>query len=77
MNHAEYAQAVGSGKTKKQWIDMKDSRERATHLVVGGTVLPIGDYFVVGDSLMLYPKDDSAGAGLEEICGCRCTIKYF
>jgi hypothetical protein len=74
-NYEQFKTAVNSGKTKKKWIDMRDNRERKTHLKVGGTVKPINDYFVVGESLMLYPK--SLDADPKEVINCRCTIKYF
>lgn len=77
FNYADYSTAVKSGKTRKQWVDVRDRRERETHREVGGTVIPIEETFVVGNSLMRYPKDDSLGAEMKEIAGCRCTIKYF
>lgn len=76
-NYEEYKQAIKSGKTKKQWDDVRDNKERKTHREVGGTIIPIEDTFVVGDSLMRYPKDDSLGADAKEIINCRCTIKYL
>lgn len=76
-NYDEYRQAIESGKTRKQWVDIMDKRERKTHREVGGTVIPIEDVFVVGDSLMRYPKDNLYGAEAKEIINCRCTIKYF
>lgn len=76
-NYTEYIEAVNSGKTMKKWIDMKDDRERDSHLEVGGKAIPIQRAFVVGESLMLYPKDWTLGAGLEEIANCRCTIIYY
>ena len=76
-NYQEYVDAKNSGKTKKKWRDIRDKRERETHRKVGGTVLPIGEPFLVGDSLMYYPKDTSLGASDEEIANCRCSIKYF
>lgn len=76
-NYEEYKQAIKSGKTKKQWDDVRDNKERNTHREVGGKVIPIEDTFVVGNSLMRYPKDDSLGADAKEIIGCRCAIKYL
>lgn len=76
-NYEEYKQAIKSGKTKKKWDDVRDNKERKTHREVGGKVIPIEDTFVVGNSLMRYPKDDSLGADAKEIINCRCTIKYF
>lgn len=76
-NYDEYRQAIERGKTRKQWVDIMDKRERKTHIEVGGTVIPIEDVFVVGNSLMRYPKDTLYGAKAKEIINCRCTIKYF
>lgn len=76
-NYEEYKRAIKSGKTKKQWDDIRDNKERKTHREVGGRIIPIEDTFVVGNSLMRYPKDDSLGADAKEIINCRCTIKYF
>lgn len=76
-NYDEYRQAIESGKTRKQWVDIMDKRERETHREVGGMVIPIEDVFVVGDSLMRYPKDTLYGAEAKEIINCRCSIKYF
>lgn len=76
-NYDEYRRAIESGKTRKQWVDIMDKRERKTHREVGGAVIPIEDVFVVGNSLMRYPKDTLYGAEAKEIINCRCTIKYF
>ena len=77
MNYLEYVKAINDGKTKKKWIDMKDKRERKTHLKVGSMTLPIERPFSVGDSLMQFPKDFSLGAYSKEIVNCRCSIQYY
>lgn len=76
LNYRQYSKAVKSGKTEKKWIDVGDKRERKTHLEVGGTTLPIGEPFSVGDSLLQFPKDTSLGASADEIVNCRCSIQY-
>lgn len=76
LNYAEFQDALHSGKTQKEWVDMRDRRERKSHLKVGGTKIPIRDAFVVGNSLMMFPKDDSLGAEASEIINCRCSVKY-
>ena len=58
-------------------MDIRDRKERKTHLKIGGEVIAIDKAFVVGKSLMMFPKDESLGADPEEIVNCRCTIKYF
>jgi hypothetical protein len=77
LNAMDYERAIKQGKTRKKWIDMQDNRERKSHLLVGGKELPIKQPFVVGDSLMMFPKDNSMGAKPKEIIGCRCSCKYF
>jgi uncharacterized protein with gpF-like domain len=74
---AMFEQAKADGKTLKQWVDMKDNRERKSHLAVGGTILPIDEYFTVGKSKMLYPHDRLHCDDESELSNCRCTIKYF
>jgi hypothetical protein len=75
-NHSDYEKALKKGKTKKQWIDIRDRKERKTHLAVGGTILPIREYFKVGKCEMLYPHDYINGTP-EELANCRCSIRYF
>lgn len=77
INYFEYKEAVTGGKTRKQWITQRDDRVRDTHKEVNGETIPIDNAFIVGDSLMAFPKDTSYGASINEIAGCRCTIKYF
>ena len=76
-NHQDFSDAIISGKRRKQWIDIRDKKERETHLQVGRTIKPIKEPFFVGGSLMQYPKDTSFGASSSEIVNCRCTIRYF
>lgn len=77
FNYGEFSEAIRAGKKRKQWVDVRDRKERETHREVGGTVIPIEDTFVVGNSLMLFPKDTSLGAEIKELANCRCTVKYF
>ena len=77
LNYKDFIQAIASGKTKKQWVDVRDKRERKTHLMVGGTVKKITEPFLVGDSLMFFPHDTSMGAEAKELVNCRCSCKYF
>lgn len=77
FNYGEFSEAIRAGRKKKQWVDVRDRKERETHREVGGTVIPIEDTFVVGNSLMLFPKDTSLGAEMKELANCRCTVKYF
>lgn len=77
LNYTDFVNAILIGKTKKQWVDIRDSRERKSHIAIGGKTINIMDIFHVGNSEMLFPHDTSLGAGVEEIANCRCSIKYF
>lgn len=73
----EYYQAIKDGKKKKQWMDIRDNKERKTHREVGGMILPIREPFVVGNSLMMYATDHSLNAEAKEYINCRCSTRYF
>lgn len=77
FNYQEYTEAEKSGKTRKRWITERDDKVRETHAEVNGLTIPIKEPFVVGNSLMMFPKDRSLNAEMEQIANCRCTIKYI
>lgn len=77
LNYKQYADAVKAGKKNKQWITEKDNRVRRTHEVLDDEVIPIGDTFLVGDTLMRFPHDTYYGVDYKELSNCRCTVKYF
>ena len=75
-NDAEMYEAFEGGYTSKTWVAILDKRTRDTHAEIDGTTLPIAEPFMVGDSLMMYPMDESLGADPEEIVNCRCHVEY-
>lgn len=77
FSQKEFYDALESGKKWKKWVDVRDRRERKTHRFVGGTVKAIEEPFLVGESIMNFPRDYSFGADANEIVNCRCSIKYF
>lgn len=77
LNNDEYRSAIKNGCTKKKWISFGDERVRTDHANVDGEVVDINKPFHVGEYLMMFPKDDSLGAGLEEIVNCRCSVEYL
>lgn len=77
LNYGQYTDALKKGYKKKIWISERDKRVRVTHREVDGMELPIERAFLVGDSLMNFPKDTSMGAPSKEIIACRCTVKYL
>ena len=42
-NYSDFQSAIQIGCTRKQWIDIRDRRERETHRAVGGTIKPINE----------------------------------
>lgn len=70
------------GAPMKEWLATADARTRETHLGAwakyseGGEIgpIPIDEPFIVGGYRMMFPGDTSLGAGLNEVCNCRCTV---
>jgi hypothetical protein len=77
LGYDEFTEALQSGKTRKQWLTMKDKKVRDTHRVLDDKIIGISELFNVGGSMMLFPKDISHDPSDEEIMGCRCSIKYL
>lgn len=75
-NYNQQAQAIKAGMKYKTWMTEKDNKVRNTHREVDNVTIGIFESFQVGDSLMMFPKDTSLGASMEEIAGCRCVAKY-
>ena len=74
FNCSDFYKARELGYKYKTWITMRDSRVRETHARVDDKTIPINDYFLVGNSIMLYPRQP--GASAKESVGCRCSLKY-
>lgn len=74
LGYRKLQEAKEKGYTRKTWITERDNRVRKTHREVNGETIDIDRLFLVGNSLMAYPHDFSAEP--EEVCGCRCSIKY-
>ena len=75
INYFDMKQAIEE--TKKRWKTQRDKKVRETHRRIDGQEIDIEDAFLVGDSLMRFPKDIYYGARLEEIAGCRCVVEYL
>lgn len=72
----EHEDAVRDGKTTKQWITERDDKVRHTHREVDFAEIPIDEPFIVGDSQLMFPRDDSLGADPKELIRCRCSVEY-
>lgn len=80
LGYRQLQEAKERGYTRKTWITEGDKRVRKTHREVDMQEIPLFDYFVVGNSLMLYPHGNVSERGRnaeeKEIAGCRCTVQY-
>ena len=77
FNREDFSLFGERGFGHKEWVTKMDGHERETHAEVNGTVIPIDEYFEVGGSLMLYPKDFSMAPSPEETVNCRCQVRYL
>lgn len=64
----------GTAAIVRTWQSKRDERVRPSHVAVDGTTLPVGERFLVGRGLLLYPQDPSGP--LEETINCRCRLWY-
>ena len=58
-----------AGSEKKEWLTVKDGRERPSHKRVSGQVREINEEFSNG---LMYPGDSNGKA--EEVINCRCAL---
>lgn len=75
LNHEELLQAAEAGAVGKKWIDKADNRVRKSHLAVTKKIIPLEEYFVVGDGIMLFPCDWDNNP--DECHRCRCVLAYY
>lgn len=80
LGYRQLQEAKGKGYTRKTWITEGDEKVRKTHREVDMQEIPLFEYFLVGNSLMLYPHDNVSEYGryaeAKEIINCRCSISY-
>lgn len=80
LGYRQLQEAKEKGYTRKTWITEGDKKVRETHREVDMQEIPLFDYFVVGNSLMLFPHDNLSEYGRyaeeKEIAECRCTVQY-
>lgn len=60
---------------RRQWRSKRDADVRPSHRVADGQEVGPTVPFIVGGSLLRYPRDPAAP--LRETAGCRCTVDYF
>lgn len=77
MNYTDFAMAKADGMRRKQWITLNDEKVRNTHEEVNNQVIDIDDVFIVGGSIMRFPKDEMYLPNPKETIRCRCSIRYL
>ena len=75
-NYTEYRSAKAKGYTKKRWLTELDDRVRLTHTLVESKTVDIDGLFLVGDSLMRFPRDNEYDPDPSEVVNCRCACVY-
>lgn len=76
LNYEELAEAYESGATMKTWHTMRDRRVRKEHSVLDGKTIPLEDKFLVGNSYLLFPRDEVNCDDLADISNCRCSLSF-
>lgn len=81
-NARDFLEAKRRGMTRKQWIGIGDKRERDTHFILNDRVIPIDDYFTIGEAKGLHAKDmwskyTTLPEHPEETVNCRCSVLYL
>ena len=71
-----YDDAVDNGFRYKIWKTIVDGKERISHRNASGQKVKISEPFDINGYDMMFPMDDSLGAPLTEILGCRCSVEY-
>lgn len=78
LNRKDYMGAIEAGYTQKMWLTMEDKRVRPSHEDIDRLIIPIAEFFQVGNAQMMYPKDVvNAFDHPEEIVNCRCSLRYI
>jgi uncharacterized protein with gpF-like domain len=73
---AAVVQHSGIDVKSKTWVSAHDNRVRSSHVALNGVTVPYDQPFDAAGGQMLFPGDDSLGAGAEEIVNCRCAVLY-
>ena len=75
FNHIDIESAKLLGYSSKTWVAEVDNRTRADHLEMNGWTVPIDDWFVFEDCMMLFPHDYVHGT-MKQLANCRCSLKF-
>lgn len=76
IGYDELQDAIEAGYTFKTWHGMLDKKERDSHIAMEGTILPMEQPFMVGDSMLMIPGDWQFDPDPAEVVNCRCWLTY-
>ena len=76
VNYEELAEAYDSGATHKTWHTMKDRKVRKEHSSLEGKTIPLEEKFHVGNSNLMFPRDEVNCDDLADISNCRCSLTF-
>lgn len=63
-------------KDSKEWVTVRDSKVRPSHILAHGQRQRTIDPFIVGGQKLKYPGDTSLGASIGNVAYCRCAALY-
>lgn len=70
-------QDVPPESVEKIWRSKGDEKVRHSHALLNGQRVPLNQPFKSPKGAqMMFPGDDSLGAGWDELAHCRCTVSY-
>ena len=75
LNYEDLQRAIDNGMNVKIWHTQKDNRVRPDHRRLEGRKIGITAYFQVGDSQLLFPRDEVNCINIKDIANCRCYAK--
>lgn len=76
VNYEELAEAYDSGATHKTWHTMRDRKVRKEHSSLEGKTIPLEEKFHVGNSNLMFPRDEVNCDDLADISNCRCSLTF-
>lgn len=75
FNHLDLEKAKLLGFKNKTWVAELDDRTRPDHVEMNGWTIPIDDWFVFEDCMMLFPHDEVNGTA-KQCANCRCSTVF-
>ena len=75
LNYEELQKALEAGYRYKEWRGVMDYREREDHVRMESRKIPIDEYFIFPDCVMMMPHDEINGTA-RQVDNCRCALRF-